>query len=84
MPKISHSRGLFEKQHGNADQTLLKSKSHHVSHINCSFCRKFSLRKSLLVICKDLRMFVNILTANDKYSLPDRDNLGQPTQMQLS
>ena len=29
-------------------------------------------------------MFVNIMTANDKYSLPDRDNLGQPTQMQLS
>ena len=29
-------------------------------------------------------MFVNILTANDKYSLINRDNLSQPIQMQLS
>ena len=29
-------------------------------------------------------MFVNILTANDKYSLVHRDNLSQPIQMQLS
>ena len=33
---------------------------------------------------KVLRMFVNILTANDKYSLLNRDNLRQPIQMQLS
>ena len=29
-------------------------------------------------------MFVNILTADDKYSLLNRDNLRQPIQMQLS
>ena len=29
-------------------------------------------------------MFVNILTANDKYSLLNRDKLRQPIQMQLS
>ena len=29
-------------------------------------------------------MFVNILTADDKYSLSNRDNLRQPIQMQLS
>ena len=84
ISKMSRSRRPFEKQHGNANETLLNSEPHHLSHINCSFCRKFSLRKSLLVICKVLRMFVNILTTDDKYSLPNRDNLGQPSQMQLS
>ena len=29
-------------------------------------------------------MFVNILTADDKYSLFNRDDLRQPIQMQLS
>ena len=29
-------------------------------------------------------MFVNILTAHDKYSLLNRDNFRQPIQMQLS
>ena len=38
----------------------------------------------MLVICKALRMFVNILTADDKYSPLNRYNLSQPTQMQLS
>ena len=34
--------------------------------------------------CKVLRLFVNILTADDKYSLLRRDNLIQPIQMDLS
>ena len=36
------------------------------------------------MIGKILRMLVNTLTANDKYSLLNRDNLTQPIQMQLS
>ena len=36
------------------------------------------------MICKVLKLFVNALTARDKYSLRDRHNLTQPTQMQLS
>ena len=38
----------------------------------------------LLVICKSLRLFVNFMTADDKYSLLNRDNLIQHIQMQLS
>ena len=38
----------------------------------------------LLVICKFLRLFVNFMTADDKYSLLNRDNLIQHIQMQLS
>ena len=33
---------------------------------------------------KILRQFVKTLSAVDKYSLPNRDNLTQPIQMQLS
>ena len=42
------------------------------------------MEKSLLVIYKVLRMFANILTVDDKYSLFNRDNLRRPIQMQLS
>ena len=39
---------------------------------------------SLLVIHKFLELFVNLLTADDKYSLLNRDNLAKPIVMQLS
>ena len=65
----------FNKQHGKRDQTLLKSEPHHLYQIFCSLWRQLSWRKSLLVICEVLRMFVNILTADDEYSLLNTDNL---------
>ena len=40
--------------------------------------------KSLLVILKILRLFVNTLTVNDKHYMLNADNLTQPIQMQLS
>ena len=42
-----------------------------------------ALEKSLLVIHKVLRLFVNTLAVNDKHYLLNRDNLSQPIQMQL-
>ena len=41
-------------------------------------------KKSLLVVQKILRLFVNPLTATDKYYLLNRDNLAQPIEMQIS
>ena len=38
----------------------------------------------MLVLCKILRLFVNTLTDDDKYSLFYRDNLAQPIQILLS
>ena len=38
----------------------------------------------MLVLCKILRLFVNRLTDDDKYSLLHRANLTQPTQILLS
>ena len=39
---------------------------------------------SLLVICKILGLFVNTLTADDKYSLLNRDSLTQSIETLLS
>ena len=40
-------------------------------------------KKSLLVIHKILRLFVNTLTVDDKHYLLNRDNLKQPIQIPL-
>ena len=45
---------------------------------------QLSWRKSLFLIGNVLRIFVNILTADDKHPLLNRDSLTQPSQMQLS
>ena len=43
-----------------------------------------SPKKSVLVRRKALELFVNTLSADDKYSLLNRDNLGQAIRTQLS
>ena len=42
-----------------------------------------SWKKSVLVICKILGLFANTLTADDKYSLLNWDNLMQPIHTHL-
>ena len=84
MPKNSPSRRLFDKQHGKRTQTLLKSEQQHLYHIFGSLWRKLTWKKSLLVICIFLGLFVNTLTVDEKYSLLNTDNLIRPIQMQLS
>ena len=74
----------FDKQHGECAQTLFKSSRRHLYHIYRSVRRIFSLKKSLLLIRKILTLFVNTFTADDKYSLLNRDNLTQPIEIQLS
>ena len=41
-------------------------------------------KKSLLVIHKILRLFLNTFTADDKHYVLNRENLAQRIQMQLS
>ena len=41
-------------------------------------------KKSLLVIHKMLKLFVNTLTVDDKHYMLNRDNLIQPIQIELS
>ena len=45
---------------------------------------KLIWKMSLLVICEILGLFVNIVNADDKYSLLSSENLPQPFQTQLS
>ena len=77
-------RGPFEKQHGKHVQKLLKYKRQHLYHIYWLVWGQLSYKKSLLVIWKILRVFVNTLTADDRFSLLNRENSMQPIQMLLS
>ena len=77
-------KGSFPKKHGKRVQTLFKFAWQHHYHIYWSLCRKLSYKRSLLVICKMSRLFINALSADDKYSLFNRDNLTQPIQIQVS
>ena len=74
----------FDKQHDRRSQTLFKFVQQQLYQIYWSLCQKSSHEKLLLVICKILGLLVNIWTADDKYSLPNRDKLTQPIQTQLS
>ena len=53
-----------------------------------SYCfirlRKLELEKVCLSASEILRVFVNTLYADDKYSLGNRKNLSQPIQLHLS
>ena len=84
MSKKSRFRLTFQKEHGKGVSTLFKIEQQHLYHIYCSTGRQFSSKKSLLVIWKSLRLFVNTMSAVDKCSIPNRENLMQPIHMQLS
>ena len=83
MSKKSRFRRPYNQQHGKASQTLLKSAWQHLYHIYWSMWKKLSWKKSRLVICKMLGLFVNTLAADHKYSLLNCDKLMEPIQMQL-
>ena len=80
----SRFKGSFKKQHGKCTQTLFKFAWQNIYRIYWSLWRQLTFKNFLLVICKILRLFPNTLSANGKYSLPNRDNLTQPIHMQLS
>ena len=84
MSKKSCFRGPLEKKHVKWDQKVLISKWHHVYHVYWLLWRQLVSKKCLLVIRKTWRVFFNTLTAGHKYSFLNRDNLTQPTEMQLS
>ena len=84
MSKKSRFRWPIDRQHGKRAKTLIQSQSQLLYHICWSSWRKLSWKKSRVVTCKVLRIFVNTLTPDDKYSLLSRDNSMQTIQMQLS
>ena len=84
MSKKYHFRGYFGERHGVRQQALLKSGWQDLYDSHWSLLKQLGWKKSLLMICKVLKLFVKALTAGDKYCLRDRHNLAQPIQMQLS
>ena len=83
MSKKSCFRGRFDRQHNQCVETPWQSEGQHLCHIDESLSRKFRWKKSLLVIFKIVRLFVNALTSYEKHYLLNRDNLTQLIQMQL-
>ena len=77
-------RGPFKGQHGKQVEILLQSERQQLYHIYRSLRKQFSWKESLLEICKILRLFVNTLTADDKDSLLNRDNLTEQIRILLS
>ena len=75
--------GLFGKQHVRRTEHCwnLNNTTFTIFIDQCE--RTWSWKNCLLVTCKVLRLFLNILAAHDKYSVLNRDSLRQPVQMQL-
>ena len=69
MPREPCVTTLLGNQHGKGTKTLLKSSRQYFRHIFWSLWKKMSSKSSVLVVCEILRLFVNILKPNEKYSL---------------
>ena len=66
------------------NKTPLKSLLQSFSQIFWALWEKMSSKNSVLVIYEIWRLFVNVLTPDEKYSLSKSECLTQPIQMQLS
>ena len=84
MSKNSGCRGSLQKQDGKWVQSLLRFELEHLYEIYYSMRRQLNYKKSLLVTCKILRVFSNILSVDGKYSLLNTENSTEAIQMKLS
>ena len=82
--KRSCFRTPLANERVNVFQTLLKSARNHYYPLFLSIRSKSSCKKSPSVWYEILRLFVNALTADDKYSDSNMQNLRQQFQAQLS
>ena len=69
MPKNPNVRALMDSQHVKVSERLLKFERQYVCTIFWSFWNEITSENSVLAVCEILRLFVNILTGDDKYSL---------------
>ena len=77
-------RTPFVNERVNGFQTLLKSARHNYYPLFSSLRGQLSCKKSSLVWCEILRLFVKSLTADDKYSGRNMQNLLQQFETLLS
>ena len=69
MCKKPRVRTVMDSQHVKVADRLLKSTRQYFFHFFWSPLKKPSSENSVLVVSKILRLFVNIFTPDDKYSL---------------
>ena len=69
MPEKLRVRTLMYSQHVKGSDTLLRSGRQDFSRSFWSFRKKIRSKISVLVVSEILRLFVNILTPDDKYAL---------------
>ena len=84
MCKKSPLRRPFDKWHVKRVKTLVKPERQQLYNTYWPLWKQFTWKKPLLVIIKILGLFVNPLTADDKYSFVNRGYLLQLFQMHLS
>ena len=84
MYKKFRITGRLDKHHGKLAQAWFKSASHRLYHIHRSLSSQLSWKKSLFLTCQILGLLVNTLAADEKYPVPNRDNLTIAIQMELS
>ena len=77
-------RPPFANEGVNGFQTLLKSARHHYYHLFSSIWGKLSWKKLPSVLYEILRLFINALTADGKYSDSNMQNFPQQFQTPLS
>ena len=77
MSKRSCFRTPFANELVNGFQTLLKSARRHYYPLFLSIRGKLSWKKSPSILYEILRLFANALTADDKYSGSNMQNLRQ-------
>ena len=68
MPKKPRVTTLMDSEHAKGRETLHKSDRQYFSQIFLSLWNKLSWKNSVLGVSETLRLFVNILSSDDKYS----------------
>ena len=84
MSKRPCLREPFDKQNGKRVHALLKCASQHLYQIDWLLLSYLSSKTSLLLTCQILGLLCNILAADEKCPVVNRDNLTIRIQMQLS
>ena len=69
MPKKLRVGTFMDSQHVKGSERLLKSARQYFCQISWSLWKEISSKNSVLVVSEILRLFVNILTPDDKYSV---------------
>ena len=70
MDKKPRVRTLMDSQHVKGSETLHKSARKYFSHIFWSLWKKINSKNFFLVVSEILTLLVNIVTPDDKYSVP--------------